>query len=191
MNMNEQNPPFVALGKHLKFVREQAQQTLSEVSGAVEIDERYLERIEAGEERPAEDILLLLMSHFGVQDQEAIQLWELANYDSEMPAQIRNENHSFQTGGKPVVMLLAIDMRTIYSDGLDIQCAPAGLTMNFTQIAGRQARPAPVARVGMSYEQAQQVLENLEKALLKVKYLRAQRSLPPKSQSDISSESNS
>lgn len=56
-----------------------------EVSGAVEIDEKRLKRIEAGIERPAEDILLLLISHFGVADREAVQLWELADYDSDMP----------------------------------------------------------------------------------------------------------
>jgi transcriptional regulator with XRE-family HTH domain len=182
--MNDQNLPFIALGKHLKYVREQSQQSLSEVSGAVEIDEKMLERIESGEERPAEDILLLLISHFGVQDQEAIQLWELANYDGEMPDQIRSESIGFHPGNKPVVMLLALDMRTIYSDGLDINCAKAGLTLNFTQVSGRQAHPVPVAKVGMSYEQAEQVLITLEKALLKARYLRGRKSLPPKSQSD-------
>lgn len=186
--MSDINPPFVALGKHLKYVREQSRQSLSEVSGAVEIDEQLLERIEAGVERPAEDILLLLISHFGVQDQEAIQLWELANYDGEMPDQIRSDANNFQPNGKPVVMLLAVDMRTIYSDGIDIQCAQTGVTLNFTQVAGRQAKPMPVARVGMSYEQAEQVLSNLQKALIKVKYLRSRRALPPKSQTDTHSD---
>ena len=69
--MSESPAPFMSLGNHLKYVREQARQSLAEVSGAVEIDEAYLQRIEAGVERPAEDILLLLISHFGVKDREA------------------------------------------------------------------------------------------------------------------------
>lgn len=178
-HMADYSSPYIALGKHLKYVREQSKQTLSEVSGAVEIDEKTLERIESGEERPAEDILLLLISHFGVQDQEAIQLWELANYDGEIPDQIRPENFGLQNG-KPVVMLVALDMRTIYSDGLDIHCSTAGVTLNFTQTGGRQANPSPVARIGMSYEQAEKVLDNLQKSLMKVKYLRSRRSLPPR-----------
>jgi transcriptional regulator with XRE-family HTH domain len=188
-HMAELNSPYIALGKHLKYVREQSKQSLSEVSGAVEIDEKTLERIESGEERPAEDILLLLISHFGVQDQEAIQLWELANYDGELPDQIRPENFGLQNSGKPVVMLVALDMRTIYSDGLDITCTQSGVTLNFTQTSGRQANPSPVARIGMSYDQAERVLINLQKSLLKVKYLRDRRSLPPRGQAEANDES--
>jgi hypothetical protein len=181
--MSDTSRPFVALGNHLKYVREQAKQSLSEVSGAVEIDERSLKRIEAGEERPEEDILLLLISHFGVADQEAVQLWELADYGGEVPEQIKPEG-IIQAVGKPVVMLLALDMRTTYSDGLDVHCNSAGVTLNFTQSSGRQSLPASVSRVGMSYDQAQQVLVALESALLKAKYLRGPRALPPRTQSD-------
>ncbi len=66
--MSEPDIPFLPLGNHLKYVREQSRESLAEVSGAVEIDEQHLERIEAGLERPAEDILLLLINHFQVQD---------------------------------------------------------------------------------------------------------------------------
>ena len=81
--------PFITLGRHLKYVREQLHQSLAEVSGAVEIDEQSLERIEAGRERPSEDILLLLISHYGVENQQAVQLWELAEYDAAAPEQLR------------------------------------------------------------------------------------------------------
>lgn len=179
--MSEMDKPFIALGRHLKYVREQARQSLSEVSGAVEIDEQSLLRIEAGEERPAEDILLLLISYFGVADQEAIQLWELADYDGELPDQIRPES-ALQTGGKQVVMMVALDMRTLYSDGLEIQGNAAGMTFNFTQSSGRRATPSTIARIGMSYEQADKVLAALQTALLKAKYLRGPRALPPSTQ---------
>ena len=57
--MESKSLPFQPLGGHLKYLREQSHQSLAEVSGAVEIDESALERIEAGLERPAEDVLLL------------------------------------------------------------------------------------------------------------------------------------
>ena len=175
--MNEPNVPFITLGQHLKYVREQSRQTLAEVSGAVEIDEKRLQRIESGEERPAEDILLLLISHFGVQDQEAVQLWELAAYDSDMPDQIKPAD-ALPSSNKSVVMLLALDVRTIYSDGLDISANQAGLTLSFTQATG-QSQTTPVARVGMSYEQAEQVLGTLHRTLLQAKYLKNTKLLPP------------
>lgn len=164
--MNEA-APFVSLGKHLKYVRENSKQSLAEVSGAVEIDERVLERIEAGVERPSEDILLLLISHFGVQDQEAVQLWELADYEGSLPDKFLPDAEII-TGAK-VVMLMALDMRTIYSDGLEIHPSDAGLTLQFTQASGK-SKANPVARVGMSYDQAEKVMKQLEQAILRHRY---------------------
>lgn len=165
--------PFDTLGKHLRYVREELQQSLEEVSGAVEIDEQLLARIEAGEERPTEDILLLLISYFGVRDYEAVRLWELADYATDLPEQLQPDIDN-QTG--KVVMLLAMDMRTIYSDGLDITTTPAGITLGFTQ-AGSRGRQTPVARIGMSHQQAQQILTQLAQALLAAKYNQGPRRL--------------
>ncbi len=173
--MIESHRPFQTLGSHLKYVREQSRQTLAEVSGAVEIEETQLQRIEAGVERPTEDILLLLISHFGVQDREAVQLWELADYDSEVPDEIRPEIQA--ANGKPVVMLLAVDVRTMYSDNLEVSVTPAGVTLHFSQAGGSGSHT--VARVGMSHHQAQQVIHNLEWALLRSKYLGDTKLLPP------------
>ncbi|HEY5442638.1 MAG TPA: helix-turn-helix transcriptional regulator [Candidatus Saccharimonadales bacterium] len=175
--MSEVDRPFSTLGNHLKYVREQSKQSLSEVSGAVEIDEDQLRRIEAGLERPAEDILLLLISHFNVQDREAVQLWELAEYDSDAPEEIRPDTIASQTQGKPVVMLLAVDVRTMYSDGLEVTANPAGVTLHFTQSG--QSQQSSVARVGMSHRQAEAVIHTLQQALLRAKYLGDTKLLPP------------
>ncbi len=176
-HMSKQNIPFLPLGNHLKYVREQSKESLAEVSGAVEIDQQHLERIEAGLERPAEDILLLLINHFGVQDGEAVQLWELAEYDSDIPEEIRSSEISGHSG-KPTVMLLAMDVRTLYSDGLDVAVNQAGVTMHFTQ-AVSPTQMAPVARIGMSREQAELVIRTLQQALLHAQYLGTTKLLPP------------
>jgi transcriptional regulator with XRE-family HTH domain len=173
--MGELQKPYVTLGRHLKYVREQSDRSLAEVSGAVEIDERNLARIEAGEERPSEDILLLLISYFDVQDQEAVQLWELANYDGDMPDQIKPDLESL-LASKPVVMLMALDARTIYSDGADIGRTKAGVVMHFTQDSGKNQ--ATVAKVGMSLPQAEEVLRQLHRAVMTAKYT-TDRMLPP------------
>jgi transcriptional regulator with XRE-family HTH domain len=175
--MSESNTPFISLGSHLKYVREQSNQSIAEVSGAVEIDDTYLEKIEAGLVRPDEEILLLLISHFGVKDREAVQLWELAQYDSDMPDEIRITDDA-QIGGKSVVMLLAMDMRTVYSDGLDVTVSPAGVTLNFTQIQN-PTQTNSIAKVGMSHMQAQLVIDTMQKALLHAKYGSPTKLLPP------------
>ena len=175
--MSESNAPFTTLGKHLKYVRQQLDQSLAEVSGAVEIDENRMARIEAGEERPTEDILLLLISHFGMQEQQALQLWELADYGDELPDQIKPNVE--QIVNKSVVMLLAMDMRAIYSDGVEADVTKAGITLNFTQASG-QGATTPVSRVGMSVDQAQEVLTTLQTAILQARYNNSTKLLPPK-----------
>lgn len=174
--MKERQAPFKTLGTHLKYLREQLKESLAEVSGAVEIDEAYLQRIEAGQERPAEDILLLLISHFEMPDQEAVQLWELAGYDGDMPDHLK-PTEDIHTNGKSVVMLLALDTRTMYTDGVEITATPGGITMNFSQSGKSEAMP--VARLGMSIEQAEQVLHALHHNIMNAKYLKQPKALPP------------
>jgi transcriptional regulator with XRE-family HTH domain len=173
MHDSTANPPYKPLGNHLRYLREQTQESVAEVSGAVEIDIDVLERIEQGKERPPEDILMLLINHFNMQDNEAVQLWELAGYED-----IKGEKFLLPTDmiGKPMMVLLAMDMRIMYSDGIQASVNKSGVTLNFTQGKGQ-----PVARVGMSLEQANVVLQTLQTALLKEKYLSSRRLLPPPS----------
>jgi transcriptional regulator with XRE-family HTH domain len=172
--------PFKRLGDHLKSLREKKNETLAEVSGAVEIDTEELETIERGTERPSEDILMLLISHFGMQDNEAVRLWELAGYDK---SQRTKSEDNLITNAKQMVMLLAFDTRTIYSDGFSINVDPSGVVLNFTQ-AGERKERLTVSRVGMSIEQAENMSQLLQRALLQLKYGKGPRGLPPSSSAD-------
>lgn len=177
MKMSKSEKKFTSLGNHLKYVREQAKQSLAEVSGAVEIDEQYLEKIEAGLERPAEDILLLLISHFGVKDREAIQLWESAEYDSSIPDEIRLNEEQIVLGNKSVVMVMGHDTRTAYTDEVSVTVNQSGLTIQFGQSQG-QTKPNLVANLGMSHAQAEIVIQAMQTALLHSKY-GGRKLLPP------------
>jgi hypothetical protein len=182
---NQQATPFQPLGTHLKYLREQLKETIHEASGAVEIGVDELERIERGLIRPSEDILLLLIQHYNMHDQEAVQLWELAGYDGDnSPHRLRIEEATAAAiNNKQMVMLLAMDVRTMYSDGFDININQAGMTFTFTQTAGK-GQQLPVGKIGMSYDQAEQVLKTLEQALLKAKYLRGPQGLPSPKDAD-------
>jgi transcriptional regulator with XRE-family HTH domain len=174
--------PYGTLGKHLRYLREQHLESLAEVSGAVEIDQQQLERIEAGQERPAEDILLLLINHFDMQDQEAVQLWEMAGYNGSTNERDRTEEviQEAMQGQKPIMFIVGMDARTMYSDTLSIATDQAGITMNFGKMnAKRQSQT--VSSVGMSYDQALQVLNQLQFALLYGKHAHSPKQLPPAS----------
>ena len=167
--------PFRTLGKHLKILRENQRKSLAEVSGAVEIDSDELERIEKGEERPSEDLLMLLVSYFDLQDHEAVLLWDSAGY-------IRGDKERFHGLDDPqtkiATILLALDVRVMYSDGIVVTGNESGVILSFLQRA-EQDQPLPVARIGMSYTQAEEVLQVLEIALLRSKYLPNKLLLPP------------
>src|SRR3954467_6705048 len=83
MDKPKSDTPFKPLGRKLKELRAQANESLAEVSGAVEIDVRQLASFELGQSRPSEDVLLLLISHFGAKDEEAVKMWEMAGYVSD------------------------------------------------------------------------------------------------------------
>ena len=160
--------PFVQLGDTLKAIRQRRQESVSEVSGAVEIDEQTLLKIEQGHERPSEDILMLLISHFGMHEDEAAGLWQLAGYDRQ-----EGDNPTPQSN-KTMVMIMAVDPRVVYSDGVQIVANGSGVIMNFAQGTGTP-QALVTARVGMSREQANMVLRALQVALNPA----APRQLPP------------
>lgn len=154
--------PFKVLGEKLKVIREKLHESVAEVSGAVEIDEQHLSRIEQGKERPSQDILMLLINHFGMQDDDAAKLWQLAGYD-------QAEDDERDTGGsdtqnRTMVMIMAVDPRIIYSDGVQITANSAGVVLNFSQGNGTP-HALTTARIGMSREQAAGLLHTLQQTL--------------------------
>jgi len=153
--------PFKELGQKLKSLRQTSKETVDDVSGAVEIDPDKLISIEKGLERPEEEIMQLLVSHFGVNDLEATDLWALAKYD--IPQ--KDDRDMLQDGGdRNMVLVMAIDPRITYSDTLHISANPSGIVLNFSQ-GGDNSRPVIAARVGMSHEQARNVLKALSDVL--------------------------
>ncbi len=154
--MDEIRPttPYKLLGRQLRSLRQRAQETLAEASGAVEIEVAELAKFELGKARPGEEVLLLLISHFGVADHEAVKLWELAGFNAEkVPmVQMTNNDTAVQSsdGGN-----------IIFTDTVDIIVNNYGVVMNFMQGGAPSATPKSIARVGMSREHAKSILQIL------------------------------
>ena len=157
--------PYRTLGWQLKLAREQLRQTLAEVSGAVEIETEVLELIEQGRQRPNEDVLFLLISHFDIKDPEANSLWELAGYTD---AIIMGKDDLPLLGGsaeRGLTVALPMDPRIVYTDHMHVSVNDYGVVMNFLQTGGFNNQSLPVARVGMSKEHARKVFEVLKQSL--------------------------
>jgi len=161
---NHPHNHFIRLGGRLKLIREKLGESLAEVSGAVEIEQNSLEKFENGEQRPNEEILLLLISHFDIHDEEATKLWELASYDDK------------QEESQALTTVMPIDTRIIYTDMVHVVVNKYGVIMNFMQNDGPNKQA--IARVGMSKDHAKSVLEVLQNTLAQSDIVQAPKSLP-------------
>ncbi len=157
MSQPDKNP-YKPLGKQLKQLRTQANESLAEVSGAVEIDVMELAGFELGKDRPAEDVLLLLISHFGTKDDQAIKLWEMAGYGMEKIPVTQDTNQP-----KPLQSAATAE-RVLFTDVVDIVVNNYGVIMNFMQ-TGPANSTQTVGRVGMSREHAKSILRILQTTL--------------------------
>lgn len=159
MSNEKSTPSQVKLGKELKNIRVKKQESVAEVSGAVEIETESLLSIEQGSYLPSEDILLLLISHFNLKKEEAMKLWHLAGYD-----QPHDEMHEENIA--PSLIMLPIDNRVVYTDLVNVTLNNYGVIINFQQAASRKGSSSiSVSRVGMSKEHARSLFEVLKQVL--------------------------
>jgi transcriptional regulator with XRE-family HTH domain len=159
MSDTNEHEPFKQLGDRLKTLRQKLQESIADVSGAVEIEETALNRIEQGRERPSEDILMLLISHFGMQDDEAAGLWQLAGYEPP-----RHDHDHDEPNGRNTILVMAVDPRVIYSDGVQVHANSNGVVLSFSQANGTQ-QGLTTSKIGMSREQARNVIKVMQDAL--------------------------
>lgn len=164
MSDKKASTPFAPLGRRLRQLREQHRESVAEVSGAVEIEEKLLADIEQGKDRPSEDILMLLISHFGIGDDSADELWELAGYQSKG----EHDDHKADDHDdikRTAAMMIMLDPRVMYSDSVEVVANKQGVILNFSQTAGPQSPPLTVSRIGMSHDQAKAVMGILHQIL--------------------------
>jgi transcriptional regulator with XRE-family HTH domain len=157
--------PYRSFGEVLKKLRSKAAKTSAEVSGAVEIDETRLKSYESGEQRPTEDILLLLIQHFALKEDQADELWKLAGYSGQPDEEKYFINDEQGNPQHMTVGVTAHDARIVYTDMIQVMVNNFGVIVNFMQGAGPSNQPLAVSRVGMSKEHARSVIEVLQKTL--------------------------
>ncbi len=163
--MENKQHPYRSFGEVLKKLRARALKTPAEVSGAVEIDEKKLQSYESGEQRPSEDILLLLIQHFALKDDQADELWKLAGYHGQPEEDKYFMNDDNGAPQQITVGVTPYDARIVYTDMIQVMVNNYGVIINFLQGAGPANQPLAVARVGMSKEHARSVIEVLQKTL--------------------------
>jgi len=159
------NQPYEILGALLRKLRESKKESLADVSGAVEMDEKTIAGYEKGSARPSEDILLLLINHFGIQDDKAAELWDIAGYDQPQSSSGHQQSEEHFEKRTQQAMMVMLDPRIMYTDGIEVFASKEGVVMNFHQRAGTPGQPLVVSRIGMSRDQAQTFMGLIHKVL--------------------------
>lgn len=168
-------PPYRNFGEKLRQLRESKSESLDDVSGAVEIDAQELVAFEMGQNRPDQDILLLMFNHFNLGEILANELWKLAGYDGTPDMICINPEHdhtkSLDVEAEDMAqtiqrtLMIMVDPRIMYSDGIEAVAGDRGVVLNFSQTNGPGGKPLTVSRIGMSREQAQMLMGVLHQVL--------------------------
>jgi hypothetical protein len=97
-----------------------------------------------------------------MREDEAASLWQLAGYDQ--PRHLHDDTDDLTVGRTSTILVMAVDPRVVYSDGVQITASKNGVVMAFSQASGTQ-NSLTTAKVGMSREQAYAVIQTLQDAL--------------------------
>lgn len=164
MSKNDKSDQYVALGARLKFLREQWQQSINDVSSTLEIDEKLLRAYEEGKVAPTPETLDMLINHFLLTEDQAQDLRELAGEkdDLDVPAQLGNFEEML---AKQLVMLMPMqpqEGKVIYTDSMQVTVNDNGVILQFMQAGVGGAQPVPVSRLGMSREHAEKIISVLQ-----------------------------
>lgn len=157
--------PYQALGARLKFFREQWQQSVGEVSGTLEIDEKSLKAIEEGKTIPSEHLLEMFINHFLLTDEQADDLRDIADqYKDQISEGLVSGIEDMLM--KQIVMYIPTDNKTLYTDSMQATVNKNGVIVQFMQASSNDVnQPLTVSRVGMSREHAERMIEVLRSTL--------------------------
>lgn len=174
--MQRGKKPYQQFGTRLRQIRKSVHETITEVSGAVELEADMIDSYERGETRPSEDVLGLLISHFDIKEDEADELYDLAGYGS---ADTDSHFHD-DMPSPPSLVMIPMDNRVIYTDSANVSVNNYGVIISFTQ-NGANNQPTGIARVGMSIEHAKSVLEVLGKTIEQAELQKKSKNQKPQS----------
>jgi len=182
---NIEDHPYRAFGAKIKHFRQQWKQSVSDVSGTLEIDEVFLKEIESGKVLPSENQLDMIINHFLLTSEQADELRGLASMQNDQQVAESLVGGVEDMLMKQLVMYMPIEQKVIYTDGMNVTVNRHGVVLQFTQNAAANAKNKAnnvVCQVGMSREHAEKVVEVLKKTLSEHEKNQKSKYIPPKSQ---------
>ncbi len=154
---------YYKLGQVIRSHRLAAAESIEDLSGAVEVDPKFITDLEKGAQQPPEEILALIINHLELEDKEADELWQLAGY--KIDSQTEGATVTKTDDDKDRNITIPEDLPILYTDMVNVVSNKYGVVFNFVQGVGPNGSPIVVSRVGMSHDHAKSVLSVLQKSL--------------------------
>ncbi len=175
--MSENNQPYKNFGDRIKFLREQWQQSIEEMSYALEISESSLIAIEDGLELPEPETFEMMVNHFLLTDDQAEDLRSLAYFDqpknsSKLPPLLD------ESVIKQLLVMTTTENRIAYTDGMHANVNDHGVILHFTQNNPGVKNLVTVSKIGMSHQHAKKIIEVLEKTIAEYEKNKSPKQLP-------------
>lgn len=155
---------YSELGQVIRSHRLAADKSIEDLSGAIEVEPKFITDLEKGETKPPQDILLLIINHLDIEETDANKLWQLAGYNNQI-ADDQNDYKPETTKDTTLTISLPDSLPVLYTDMVNVVSNKYGVVFNFVQGVGPKGQPTVVSRVGMSHEHAKSILEVLQKTL--------------------------
>lgn len=161
----------ISLGLEIRRLREKAGLSLVEAAKAIGITRSHLNKIELDQSRPSQKKLKLILDYFGVDPSGSEILKQLASRRAnKVTTKETQMNNKVDANSQKATTSVAIDPNAkpvLYSESVFIQSSDFGLTMDFAQRVGLSDQQFVVARIGMSFEHANKMIEVINDQLQK------------------------
>ena len=174
------NKKFHDFGGQLKKIRLDANKSIDDVSGAIELSVDRLRQIEGGEVRPEEEVVFLLAGYFKLSPATTQQLLRLAGYSKKLigrtgrPDSLSGNVSSRRLSDSQQIVVAISELgsdRAIYINETSVNVSRSGVVIEFLQSAAinRDNQAKTIAKIGMSVEHAYQLRDILQHALSNLK----------------------
>lgn len=160
-------PKLKELGVAFRAYRLAAGESVEELALAIETESATIKEVEAGLLVPTGDMIELIARHYSLREQEARRLFELAGHKkSDFDMNLETTDIDFAQLSKDYDVLIS---PVFYTDKADVASNKAGIVINFVQNGPSGDKPIVISRVGMSHQQAENVIRELQASLEKMK----------------------
>lgn len=169
------------LSEKLKSIRKSKGLSLTEVAGATRLDKAYLSKVESGSRNPSNSFLNSLVSYYSLPTNELLEIYRLAGHKSPIIMNERKEVINMEQKiaenqpGPGVQVNVPANLPILYTDSIWATASQYGIVLDFAQGMGPTNSQNVVARVGLSYDHAKELVKLLSKKLEEVRKIEQEK----------------